>query len=238
MSTISSVQSSPRHTLLLAFAVLSLVACGGNDEAAAPAGEQAAKSAAVAPGHVAKSAGKSAYGACQSCHGIDGGGNQAMNAPSLLNQSKWYLKRQLQNFKSGVRGSHKRDVYGMQMVAFANTLADEAAIDAVLEHIDGLRDRAPRATVKGNIERGADFYSNVCGACHGPAAEGNEMLQSPALAGVDDWYLLRQLKNFEKGLRGADESDKYGHQMAMMVSALPDDETARDVVAYIQSLAK
>ena len=61
------------------------------------------------------SAGKAAYQTCSMCHGNDGEGNAALNAPALAGQEAWYLKRQLQKFKDGVRGTHPDDVYGMQM---------------------------------------------------------------------------------------------------------------------------
>ena len=81
------------------------------------------------------------------------------------------------------------------------------------------------------------YYSNLCGACHGPAAEGLDVLQAPALAGVDDWYLMRQYQHFRDGLRGADEADKYGYQMAIMARHLSDEAVLTDVLSYIQSLA-
>ena len=99
------------------------------------------------------------------------------------------------------------------------------------------RTAASAKTLEGNIKRGADYYSNLCGSCHGPAAEGNEKLQSPALAGVDDWYLLKQFNHFRDGIRGADQTDRYGYQMGMMGKTLPNAEIANDVIAYIQSLA-
>ncbi len=48
------------------------------------------------------------------------------------------MKRQLQNFQQGVRGSHPQDFYGAQMAAMAKTLTDDQAIDDVLKHIDSL----------------------------------------------------------------------------------------------------
>jgi len=37
----------------------------------------------------------------------------------------------------------------------------------------------------------------VCAACHGSQAEGNPALNAPKLSGQGDWYLKRQLKNFQ-----------------------------------------
>jgi cytochrome c oxidase subunit 2 len=52
--------------------------------------------------------------------------------------SDWYMKRQLENFKQGVRGSHPQDFSGAQMSAMAKTLKDDQAIDDVVKHIDSM----------------------------------------------------------------------------------------------------
>lgn len=181
--------------------------------------------------------GKGLYAACAACHGDGGLGNQALGAPSLVNQQRWYLQRQLESFRFGGRGSHPEDTFGMQMRGVVGAL-DEAGIAALAAYIDGFSDKPAAATLQGDAKRGADYYSNLCGACHGPEAEGNELLSVPALAGVDDWYLLRQFNNFKLGRRGADQSEKYAHQMGLMGQVLPDEAVAQDVVVYIQSLAE
>ncbi len=85
------------------------------------------------------SAGKTAYATCSACHGADGKGNQAMNAPILAGQSDFYLVTQLKNFKSGARGAHAKDSYGMQMASMAKMLADDAAINNVVAYINTLK---------------------------------------------------------------------------------------------------
>ncbi|MBN47993.1 MAG: cytochrome C [Spongiibacteraceae bacterium] len=221
--------------LTLSLSILFLVAC--DDKPGVSADGQAAASnakALLAQGDIKE--GKALFAACQTCHGAKGEGNKALNAPSLVNQSPWYLKRQLLAFKSGARGTHPDDVYGQQMAAIASTIADEAAIESLVSYIDRLPDVTPAATVKGNAKKGEDYYTMVCGSCHGPNAEGNELLDSPALAGVDDWYLQRQFELFRDRARGAD--DKYGRQMVMMAPALPTESDLKNVVSYIQSLAE
>ena len=79
--------------------------------------------------------GKSLYMVCATCHGQKAEGNVALNAPRLNNQHDWYLLRQLQNFKAGIRGKHPQDTYGMQMQAMSNTLADDAAMKNVIAYI-------------------------------------------------------------------------------------------------------
>jgi len=126
-------------------------------------------------------AGKSLYTTCQACHGAKAEGNIGMNAPSLTWHSS-YLKRQLHNFKAGVRGSDPRDSGGSQMRAMAATLTNETAIDNVVAYIESLPNTKTVATLKGNTANGRDYYSMVCGGCHGPKAEGNSALNAPALA--------------------------------------------------------
>ena len=233
-----------RKTFFLLFNVVAslllLTSCGDKADTISVDSEAAANAAQamLTSGASGDSAdGKALFAACVACHGEGAEGNQAMNAPNLLMQDAWYLKAQMMKFRNGQRGNN-RDVYGMQMAAIAKTLADEAAVNSVIAYIDSLRDKPAETTIKGDIAIGRDYYTNVCGSCHGPAAEGYETFNAPALAGVDDWYLLRQFENFKNGVRGTHEDDKYGKQMAMMAVALPDREIAEHVTAYIQSLAK
>lgn len=78
------------------------------------------------------------YETCANCHGGKGQGVWSTNAPRLAHMSDWYMKRQLQNFRQGIRGAHPQDFTGAQMAAMAKWLADDQAIDDVLKHIDSL----------------------------------------------------------------------------------------------------
>ncbi len=226
-----------RRTSWAAIAVflLPLAGCGGGESSADGAGISAQKAAEVSA--AAARGGEAVWASCASCHGDQGQGMQSMKAPSLVNQNGWYLKRQLLNFKAGIRGSAKGDVQGAQMMAVAQGLPDEAAIDAVVAYIDSLPDVPPATTVEAEPAKGRDHYDMVCGACHGPGGEGNVLLNAPRLAGVDDWYLVEQYRKFAKGYRGSHSDDKYGKQMQMMSAALPDDTVIDNVMAYIQSRA-
>ena len=82
--------------------------------------------------------GERLYTVCAYCHGSAGQGVQALNAPRAAGMSDWYLARQLQNFKDGVRGSHPTDFYGFQMGFMANVLHDEQAIDDLVAYINTL----------------------------------------------------------------------------------------------------
>jgi cytochrome c oxidase subunit 2 len=56
------------------------------------------------------------------------------------------------------------------------------------------------------------------------------------MAGMTDWYLATQLKNFRAGVRGGHPQDFYGKQMGFMGRNLQDDKQVQDVIAYINTL--
>ena len=85
------------------------------------------------------SRGAALYAVCATCHGDRGEGMQDMNGPALAGREEWYLKRQLQNFKSGVRGGDSRDIYGKQMAPMAQLLPDDQAIADVVAYIASLK---------------------------------------------------------------------------------------------------
>ncbi len=234
MGRVFGYRAACRGVMLACCSVL--FACAGDSGPSADS-QQAASQAQQLLSSGSRADGKALYQACAACHGAQAEGNRALGAPSLRNQQHWYLQRQLDQYRAGQRGSHPKDSYGQQMQAIAKTLPDDAAVEAVVSYIAGLGNKPAPATLTGDAKRGADYYSNLCGACHGPNAEGLELLQAPALAGVDDWYLRRQFTHFRDGLRGADQGDKYGYQMAMMAGSLPDEAVLDDVLVYIQSLA-
>ena len=80
--------------------------------------------------------GQKSFVTCAACHGSDGRGNQAMNAPRLAGMSDWYLVTQLNNFKHGVRGANRKDMYGSQMASMAAILANDRAIDNLVSYIN------------------------------------------------------------------------------------------------------
>ncbi len=87
-------------------------------------------------------------------------------------------------------------------------------------------------------EDGGGRLYEPCAACHGSRAEGNAQVEAPALAGLPEWYISRQLRNFRTERRGTDEADLYGGQMARMALQLWDDGEVKRVAAYISSLER
>ena len=179
--------------------------------------------------------GAAQYAVCAACHGQQGEGLQALNAPKIAGQSPWYLKRQLQNYKAGRRGTHDDDIFGKQMAPMAATLVNDAAIDNVIAHIQSFPDNPSPATIDGDVVNGQRLY-NTCAYCHGKDAEGIQAINAPRMAGMTDWYLANQLKNFRAGVRGQHPQDFYGKQMGFMGRTIHDDQKINDLIAYINTL--
>ena len=179
-------------------------------------------------------AGKPLFAVCSACHGSQAEGNPVLHAPKLSGQGDWYLKRQLDYFKSGARGAHDKDVYGKQMAPMAATLADDAAIANVIAYIGTLPDKPAPATVEGDAKHGQKSFV-TCAACHGSDGRGNQAMNAPRLAGMSDWYLVTQLNNFKHGVRGANRKDMYGSQMASMAAILANDRAIDNLVSYINT---
>ncbi len=173
---------------------------------------------------------------CTTCHGADGRGNYGVQAPRLAGMEGWYLKRQLESYRAGLRGVHPRDIEGVAMQPMAAKLTDESIAD-IIEWVGNWEYRPSEATIGGDAMVGRQFY-NACATCHGAEGEGNQGLGAPALAGQNDWYLVTQLKNFLAGYRGNQPGDTYGQQMAIMAQTLASEGDIINVVSYINTLGK
>lgn len=171
---------------------------------------------------------------CTVCHGVQLKGNHIIQAPRLSGLSAWYAERQLLAFAKGWRGTHEQDVYGMEMRPMAAALSAKEIGEAA-DYVAATQSEAPPATIEGDADNGRALYA-TCTACHGADGSGVEALGGPALAGLDDWYLVRQLENFRSGVRGGHPDDTRGAQMRAAAQVLSDDAAIRDVVAYINSL--
>ncbi|WP_308368332.1 MULTISPECIES: c-type cytochrome [unclassified Microbulbifer] len=171
---------------------------------------------------------------CTTCHGVDGRGNIGVRAPRLAGMEPWYLKRQLEMFRAGVRGKHPKDTEGLAMQPMAAKLSDEHIAD-IVTWAGGWSVQSAQGTLQGDVAAGEKLY-RTCAVCHGAGAGGNEALGAPALVGQSDWYLLTQLRNFKNAYRGGHPKDTYGAQMRAAVQALPDDKAMVDVISYINQL--
>ena len=203
--------------------------------ASAYAAAAAAAAAAEGLSEAELTSGQTGYTTCVACHGVEGHGNALLHAPAIAGQEAWYLKRQLDNFKAGVRGSHAEDVYGAQMRPMAMLLQNDQQVDSVAAYIAQMSPASTELTLGGDAAKGKASY-NLCLACHGADAKGNEALNAPSLQGQYDWYMVAQLRNFKAGIRGADPKDVYGAQMRPMAMTVPDEASMANLAAYIHSL--
>ena len=183
--------------------------------------------------------GRKIFALCAQCHGGDAGGNSLFLAPAIAGLKLWYIERQLEFFRSGVRGLHPEDVAGMRMAPMARTLRKDEDLAAVAAYVASLPPTRPEPEIHGgDAERGKTHYA-LCGSCHAVDGAGNELMSSPGLKYASDWYLLSQLEKYRAGVRGADPgSNPNAALMGQFAMTLPDEQALKDVVAHIMTLSE
>lgn len=173
---------------------------------------------------------------CAACHGNSGEGLEAMSAPAIAGLDQQYLTRQLEHFRSGVRGSQTSDSQGVLMAQISKSLSDQD-ITALATYLSSqpFINAEPAASNGGFV--GAGLYRN-CQSCHGAKAQGSAGMQAPRLAGQHRDYLKRQLTNFRNGLRGSHPDDKLGQQMKVIADGLTDDQAIEKILQFISHKGK
>ena len=176
------------------------------------------------------------FTSCTTCHGVELKGNSAMDAPRINGLAAWYVRRQLQAFQSGRRGTHDLDITGQEMRPQALEMS-AGDIAAAADFVASMPRQTVRSetSIEGDVDHGRSLYK-TCAVCHGDRGQGDENLQAPALSGQSDWYLIDQLVKFESGSRGYASGDTPGQQMRAAIASLKEDSWATDVVAYINTL--
>lgn len=172
------------------------------------------------------------YYSCRSCHGDDGLGSPAINAPRIAGQSESYIARQLANYRDGVRGAHPDDTYGRQMALMASGL-DSEKISELARFISAM----PSRESTGESVQSADsaLYQS-CAACHGAKGEGYPALLSPRIGGMDARYIATQLRHFRDGIRGTSRADSAGQTMRAALPASLDDTGIEKLARYIAGM--
>ncbi len=206
-----------RRTLLL-FALLGALLAGGAHAQDLARGEQL-------------------FALCAQCHGDQGEGSALALAPSIGGLEKWYVVKQLNHFKDGVRAMHFDDLAGMRMRPMARWLKTPEDVDAVATYVSSFPPTPIVITLEGgDPARGAALYA-TCAGCHGLKGEGVEPVGAPSLSHTSDWYQMTQLKNYKQGIRGSDPRDVGGAAMRGMSMLLADDQAIKDVLAHIATLS-
>jgi cytochrome c oxidase subunit 2 len=193
------------------------------------------------------SKGQGHYATCQACHGVNAEGSQTMGAPRLVGLQEWYLVKQMQKYRTGLRGSEAQDTFGQQMAAIAKVLPNEQTINDIAAYIVTLEaNPSARTETSGNPVKGEALFWH-CSHCHGSRGQGiNEGYNrnptalhppTPKLSGQNDWYMISQLQNFKSRIRGSHKQDKEGTQCRVRgMSSLSSEKDIYDVVAYIKTL--
>jgi cytochrome c553 len=178
--------------------------------------------------------GKKLSKSCIVCHGEDFSGYESERAPSLAQFSDWYLQSQLQKFKHGIRGGDVNDSDGYAMKVLMQNYSFQQIAD-LSAYISSLEPKNMVTTLVGDAKKGADLYKN-CVSCHQADGLGNKDLQAPKLAGLSDFYILKQLNNFKGGIRGNGNGDKYGKLMQIYANLLKDEQSMKDLAVYLTGL--
>ena len=164
--------------------------------------------AAQAPGAIAQ---------CAACHGADGAGNPAMNAPRLAGQSAAYIARQLDAYADGTRRN-------AVMEPIAKSFSPEQRREAA-QHFATMQ--APSAGAKAPAGGRARQLATVgdarlrlqaCANCHGPDGIGEPPLV-PYLAGQQQKYLASALQEWKSGARRSDPSGQMPRIGAQLAAA-------------------
>jgi len=83
--------------------------------------------------------------------------------------------------------------------------------------------------------RGEDLF-RLCSVCHGEDAGGQQAIGAPAIAGMPQWYLEAQLKQFRDGNRGTHFDDLMGMRMRPMARSLMSEGDVEAVAAYVAAM--
>lgn len=203
---------------------------------------------ASSPAEAAPVTGDIVAAACASCHGSKGEGNAEAGFPALAGLPEKYFVKQLQDFRSGARGSEAPGhlaladgypYYAHYMKGLALSLSPQDMQTAARYFSAQKRPVPPRADVASDVvARGRELALNgawdrqipPCFKCH---AEGGRGVAPhfPPIAGQHAAYTMHQLQAWKKGARANDPQQL----MKATAEQLTDDEI-RAVAAYLATL--
>lgn len=86
----------------------------------------------------------------------------------------------------------------------------------------------------GGRSSGAELFE-LCVQCHGEDGTGNQAINTPAIAGLSQWYIETQLRKFKSGVRGSHFDDLSGMQMRPMAMSVAEADIPV-IAAYVANL--
>ncbi len=173
---------------------------------------------------------------CLGCHGENADGVQDLGAPRLAGQYADYLTEQTINFRDGKRGYAPEDARGSDMRVSVDGLSDEhiIALSAYFEKLE--TPFADPVNALGDMAAGKQIYEGNCASCHGYAAKGSMAVYAPNLAILSPWYIKDQMRAYQNGWRGGDDSTTRAKFMRSIARQVTTPKQLDDLVAYIASL--
>ena len=72
-----------------------------------------------------------------------------------------------------------------------------------------------------------------CITCHGADGNGNPAIRAPKIAGMEPWYIKRQLDAFAAGTRGVSPADAAGHEMQPVAVRLKEAGITDRAIAFV-----
>jgi len=79
-----------------------------------------------------------------------------------------------------------------------------------------------------DFKKGAEIFAASCVKCHGTDGLGVVAESGPRIAGQHGWYIVKQIKDFQKGTR-------KNEKMMPFIKGLSDKDI-EDVASYLESL--
>jgi len=177
-------------------------------------------------------ASRAIYASCKVCHGTQ----EMQRGPILDGLPAWYVEQQLRKFSLGIRGRNEANKSELLMGPVVEQYHEPETWRLLAGWIEAEKPPRHVRTIRGNPELGKVRFA-VCAACHGPEGRGNAELKAPPLDVQEDWYLMDQLRKFQRGWRGYDSRDVEGRLMQSIARMYTVNEL-KDLVAYIATLDK
>ena len=78
------------------------------------------------------------YDACVSCHGVDGAGDPAIQAPPIAGLPQWYIESQLAKFRISARGAHPQDLAGLRMRPMSLAIPTDDDVKSIAAYVAAL----------------------------------------------------------------------------------------------------
>jgi thiosulfate dehydrogenase len=166
--------------------------------------------------------------ACSTCHGPDGGGDNASGFPRLAGLAAGYIEKQLHAFAKG-------EIRNPVMTGMASGLTEQQIRDVAQYYASlppATQAKAPESVSTGTGEALATLGNMAgrgipaCNQCHGPGGQGLGGV-FPPLAGQPATYIKAQIAAWKAGVRSGDPLGMMAH----VASLLTESETA-SVAAY------